>query len=242
MSGRYLVTGATGAVGGDVRQALIKAGHEVVCVVRSSLRAEEAGILGYIPLDLGGHDIFPGQVQAMITDASDLGGPFDGIFHAAAEEVVWPLGSRGADRQWERAMWTTDVAYGILCAAAMRGVAPGARIVLMSSVAAHRGVAGMVAYSAARGAIEAMVRSAAVELARKPVLVNAVAAGGFRSKMHDRITRAMTEQAQTAYALKHPLGIGSAQQVADVVLSLLLPTNTWQTGTVVVADGGFLAA
>lgn len=239
---RYLVTGATGAVGGDVRQALIKAGHEVVCVVRSSARAEEAGILTFIPIDLSARNFEPDDVQAVITSASDHGGAFDGIFHAAAEEVMWPLGGRGADLHLRSAMWTADAAYGILCAAAMRGVAPGARIVLMSSVAAHRGVAGMVAYSAARGAIEAMVRSAAVELARKPVLVNAVAAGGFRSKMHDRITRAMTEHAQTAYALKHPLGIGSAQKVADVVLSLLLPTNTWQTGTVVVADGGFLAA
>jgi NAD(P)-dependent dehydrogenase (short-subunit alcohol dehydrogenase family) len=65
-----------------------------------------------------------------------------------------------------------------------------------------------------------MVRAAAVELAPKRIRVNAVAAGAFRSPMHDRITARMPGAAVDAYAASHPLGFGSLEAVRDAVLGL----------------------
>jgi NAD(P)-dependent dehydrogenase (short-subunit alcohol dehydrogenase family) len=137
-------------------------------------------------------------------------------------------------------MMCADSAFAILRAAASKGVmADGGSIVLMSSVAAHRGTAGMVAYSAGKGAIEAMVRSAAAELAPRRIRVNALAAGAFRSPMHDRITKRMPQAAQDAYSASHPLGFGSVEDVARAVLNLL--DEPWTTGTVRIVDGGYLS-
>ena len=235
---KYLVTGGTGGIGGVVVQRLLALDHQVMLTMRDPDAARPLGT-AFVVADLWGWD--PGPTARMVKHVAEtFGGPIDGIFHGAGEAPVRPLAAHRDE--YAQAMWAATSAYGLLVAASQRDiVAAGARIVLMSSVAAHRGVAGMVAYSAAKASIEGMVRSAAIELSPRGVLVNAVAAGGFRSAMHDRITKKMPQAAIDNYARAHPLGIGSQEQVAQAVMPLLLDTNTWQTGSVVVCDGGFLA-
>jgi NAD(P)-dependent dehydrogenase (short-subunit alcohol dehydrogenase family) len=81
---------------------------------------------------------------------------------------------------------------------------------------------------------------AAIELAQRRIRVNCVAAGAFRSPMHERIVKRMPS-GEDAYAAKHPLGIGPVEAVRDAVLHLLSDASRWTTGTTVVVDGGYLA-
>lgn len=222
-----LITGLSGGLGGAVAQLLsVERGLSVFGVGRephATIRwdFERAPMI---------------ETTKMLRD---IPAPFDGIVHCAGAEVVAPL-RLTSDEQFRKAMMAADSAFALLRAAASKGVMQdGGSIVLMSSVAAHRGTAGMVAYSAGKGAIEAMVRAAAVELAPRGIRVNALAAGAFRSPMHDRITKRMPAAAQEGYAAAHPLGIGSADDVARAVLALL--DEPWTTGTVRIVDGGFLA-
>jgi NAD(P)-dependent dehydrogenase (short-subunit alcohol dehydrogenase family) len=228
---RYLITGSTGGLGRAVRQALFQQGHDLTTMGRLG-----SGI--NIGVDFAVAS--PEDVCALITASAANNGPFDGIVHCAGAAVIAPLATHEMD-DYARAFAAMHGAFGILMAAARRGVMREySSIVLMSSVAAHRGVAAMAAYSAGKAAIEALTRAGAVELARRRIRVNAVAAGGFQSPMHDRVTRGMDERGRAAYADKHPLGIGTVDQVAKVILQLLEPGG-WQTGSVVVVDGGFLA-
>lgn len=226
---RYLITGAHGGLGWAVQRALRMREHEIVAMARG----EHA-----LPPPVVNWD-FAADPTETTTMIRSLGGPFDGVIHCAGAEVVAPL-RLTTDEQYRKAMMAADSAFAILRAAASKGVmADGGSIVLMSSVAAHRGTAGMVAYSAGKAAIEGMVRAAAVELAPRRIRVNAVAAGAFRSPMHDRITSRMPTAATDAYAAKHPLGFGHVEAVSNAVLALL--DEPWTTGTVRVVDGGYLA-
>jgi NAD(P)-dependent dehydrogenase (short-subunit alcohol dehydrogenase family) len=119
---------------------------------------------------------------------------------------------------------------------------PGSSIVFMSSASAHRGRPGMVAYSAAKAAVEGLTRSLACELASKPVRVNAIAGGGIETEMHHRLTRTLSEDAVAAYAGQHLLGFGKPQDVASAVLFLLSPASSWITGATLAVDGGYLAS
>lgn len=229
---RYLITGAAGGLGWAVQHALrMRDDAEVITMAR------------------GQHQLPPPVINWNFgTDAAETTkviksiGPLDGIVHAAGVEVIAPL-RLTSDAQYRSAMMASDSAFAILRAAASKGVmVDGGSIVLMSSVAAHRGTAGMVAYSAGKAAIEAMVRCAAIELAPRGIRVNAIAAGAFRSPMHDRITRNMPAAAQDAYDAAHPLGTGAVDGVRDAVLYLLSDAARWGTGTSMVVDGGFLAA
>jgi NAD(P)-dependent dehydrogenase (short-subunit alcohol dehydrogenase family) len=225
---RYLITGAHGGLGGALHHALRARGDEVVAVARGAHSLPQIVINWDFSAD-----------AAETTKMVKAIGPFDSIIHCAGAEVVAPL-RLTSDEQYRKAMIAADSAFAILRAAASKGVmAEGGSIVVMSSVAAHRGTAGMVAYSAGKAAIEGMVRAAAVELAPKRIRVNAVAAGAFRSPMHDRITARMPGSAVDNYASAHPLGFGSVEAVRDAVLGLL--AEPWTTGTVRVVDGGYLA-
>lgn len=228
---RFLVTGAHGGLGWALQNALRIRGDEVIAMARGE-NALPPPVINWN---------FSADAAETSTVIKSLG-PLDGIVHCAGAEVVAPL-RLTSDAQYRRAMVAADSAFAILRAAATKGVmVDGGSIVLMSSVAAHRGTAGMVAYSASKAAIEGMARAAAVELAQRRIRVNCVAAGAFRSPMHDRITKRMPEAGQDAYAAAHPLGIGDADAVRDTVLHLLSDAASWTTGTTVVVDGGFLAA
>ena len=233
---RYLITGASGGLGRAVCDGL-------------EWRAATSGVdshiqtIGRQPGSTLLADLSTCTSQALTDAVRRLAedGPFHGIVHCAGAEVIAPL-RLTSDDQYRTAMMAADSAFAILRAAAKKGVmAEGGSIVLMSSVAAHRGTAGMVAYSAGKAAIEAMVRCAAVELAPRRIRVNAVAAGAFRSPMHERIARGMSAEGIDAYSAKHPLGFGSVDAVRDAVLHLLSPGAHWVTGAALVVDGGYLA-
>ncbi len=220
---RYLITGRTGGLG----QA-----------VQAGLHGASEG-----PLHVYGPGRYIGDPQALTDDIKRYAAmmqpdAFDGIVHCAGVEILAPL-RLTSDEQYRSAMMCADSAFAILRAAASKGVmADGGSIVLISSVAAHRGTAGMTAYSAGKAAVEGMARAAAVELAPRGIRVNCVAAGAFRSPMHDRIVKRTSEE---AYAAKHPLGIGEVEAVRDAVMHLLSDASRWTTGTTVVVDGGYLA-
>jgi len=245
---RYLVTGATSGLGKAVADELRMRCAEANALGRpdSVLSVGRHGEPPYLPLDLS---LRMGWITEEIVHASGARGippvdplpGFHGIVHCAGAELVAPL-RLTSDEQYRAAMMAADSAFAILRAAAAKGVmADGGSIVLMSSVAAHRGTAGLAAYSAGKAAIEAMTRSAAVELAPRRIRVNCVAAGAFLSPMHDRITKRMPQAGQDAYAAAHPLGIGEVGTVRDAVLHLLSDAARWTTGTVLVVDGGYLA-
>jgi NAD(P)-dependent dehydrogenase (short-subunit alcohol dehydrogenase family) len=223
---RFLITGASSGLGQSIAQALRDIGHEIVTTGRSLPPPSVHWDFEHAPMS---------ETTKLVRDI----GPFDSIIHCAGAELVSPL-RLTSDEQYRKAMMCADSAFAILRAAASKGVMTDrGSIVLMSSVAAHKGTAGMVAYSAGKAAIEGMVRAAAAELAPRRIRVNAIAAGAFHSPMHDRITGRMPDSAIEGYAKSHPLGFGSLEAVRDAVLGLL--AEPWTTGTVRVVDGGYLA-
>jgi 3-oxoacyl-[acyl-carrier protein] reductase len=109
----------------------------------------------------------------------------------------------------------------------------GGSIVNFSSIAAE-GIAGQVAYSAAKAGVEGMTRAMALELGPLGVRVNAVALGFVDV---ETTRNALSEEAQRTYALRTPLGrFGKIEDVINAVE--FLETNAFINGTIVKLDGG----
>ena len=120
--------------------------------------------------------------------------------------------------------------------------AGGGAIVTVSSIAARVGFAGRVSYAAAKGGVEALVRTLATEWAPDGVRVNAVAPGFVATPMIARQIElgAIDEAARSA---RIPLGrFGRAEEIAAVIAFLVSPDASYVTGHVLVADGGATAA
>lgn len=163
-----------------------------------------------------------------------------GIGGAAARQAIGTL-------QWDRVRAIVNVnllgSYWLLeaCAVAMADAGGGA-IVLVGSVLSRKGMAGMSAYSAAKGGIEGLTRSAAVELADRGIRVNCVLPGPILTPMSRTGFEAdglSAEQWIERMAGSVPLHrVGVPQDVAAVVLFLLDEGSSYMTGASLMVDGG----
>ena len=111
------------------------------------------------------------------------------------------------------------------------------RIINVGSVAGVYGNANMVHYSATKGALIALTRSLASELAPTGIRVNCVAPGVIKTDMLD----ALPPEVRPQLAQETPLGrLGTPEDIAAAVSFLADEKASFITGQVLTCDGGFI--
>lgn len=240
-----MVTGASSGIGREVAIWLSRQGARLILVARDPERLEGTRF----ELEGPDHSIeifdFLGEqdTSAWMKNLARQTGALDGIVHAAGVQMPMPIRAMSLDH-WEK-LFATNVTSGFSLIKAFRqkGVCNrDSSIVLLSSVMAQVGEPALLGYCASKGAVEAMVRAAAIELAREGIRVNAVAPGVVKTEMSAKLEGLVGEGSMNAIEQKHPLGFGTPQDVAYAVNYLLSPAARWVTGTSLVVDGGYLAS
>jgi NAD(P)-dependent dehydrogenase (short-subunit alcohol dehydrogenase family) len=121
----------------------------------------------------------------------------------------------------------------------------GGVIVNTASVQGLQSMRGVPAYAASKGGILALTRQLAVEYAAERIRVLAVCPGSIDTEMVRASARAEADgevAALARYGKSHPVGrIGTAEEVANVVLFLASPQASFMTGEYVCVDGGLMA-
>jgi NAD(P)-dependent dehydrogenase (short-subunit alcohol dehydrogenase family) len=96
-------------------------------------------------------------------------------------------------------------------------------------------------YAASKGALTAMTKSLALELARDQIRVNCVAPGFVPTEMWDELRESLSGEQFQAIVAQHPLGAGTTFDVANSIAFLLSDASRWITGTNLMVDGGYTA-
>ena len=238
------VLGAGGALGAAISARL--ASEPDTDAVLSDLSHESlAATLDGLPADRGGVETAiadvsdADQVQAVVDLAVERFGRLDVLVSNAG--VLSPNGRihNLSTDDWRRAFDVNvlGAVHGIKAAVGVMRPQGSGSIVLTASVSGLTAWSHAAPYCATKAAVIHLAKVAAVEYARDGIRVNCVCPGTFRSAIHE----GLQPEALDAIAGRHPLGLGTADDLVGAYSYLAGEGSRWTTGSALVVDGGYAA-
>jgi NAD(P)-dependent dehydrogenase (short-subunit alcohol dehydrogenase family) len=249
-----LVTGGSSGIGRAVAELLAARGASVaVCSVDAAEAAMVAGEIsarGGSASDVAADVRDPASVAAAVQSCADTFGSLDTLVACAGIQEY------GTVTETDVGLWDEVFAVnvrGVFLAA--RSALPHLRrstrgaVVIVSSVQALATQAGVAAYAASKGALNALARSMAIDEAAHGVRVNTVCPGSVDTPMLRRSAALFSdgsagaaERTLAGWGRSHPLGrVAEPAEVAEVVSFLASPRASFITGEDIRVDGGLLA-
>ncbi|MFM6173523.1 MAG: SDR family NAD(P)-dependent oxidoreductase [Sphaerospermopsis kisseleviana] len=214
-----LVTGASRGIGAAIANTMQERGWCVLCPLRGELDLSSADSVSRFCETLKGL-----RVDALVNNA--------GVNHIGGLAEI-------SEADWQEMLMVNLTSARLL----MQAVAPGmqerewGRIVNISSIFSLVTKPRRAAYSATKGALNALTRAAAVEFGAKGVLVNAVCPGYIETDMTKQNN---SPSDLTAIRSTIPLGrLGDPSEIGKVVAFLCSDDASYITGQLIVTDGGF---
>jgi len=238
------ILGAGGSLGGAISRTL--AGEPATDLVlsdvsESSLQATIAGLpagearVEAVPADVSDAD----QVDAVVRKAVEQFGRLDVLISNAGV-----LSPNGRIHNLTTADWDLAFRVNVMGAVnAIRAAVGPMRQQKSGSIILTASVAGLTAWShsspycVTKAGVVQLAKVAAVEYARDGIRVNCVCPGTFVSQMHANLP----QEAIDAVAARHPLGLGTPDDLVGAYSYLASDASRWTTGSAIVVDGGYAA-
>lgn len=246
-----IITGGTSGIGLGIGRRLVQEGTPVVLVGRDQARAARA-VAGLVHegLDPAAVEVVVGDTidPAVLREATDRcarrWAPVGGLVTAAGALARGPVSEVGPEAL--RLVLDVNVVGTWV---AVQSVLPTmvaqahGRIVTIGSVLGTVGTPQRAAYAATKGAVAALTRAVAVEVAGHGVTANCIAPGPVRTPMNEGDVGGPDGPAEARdFTEAIPVGRwGEPADVAHVALALLADGAGWTTGSVVHVDGGYTA-
>lgn len=232
-----LVIGASRGIGRAIAERLAHDGFDIVGTCRSNperFQELEQKVTG---LGRSFHALAFDIADRKAAEETLLGYFGDG----APDVLVYNAGINDDDlfammapEQWDRVLHTNaDGFFNCIHPLIMNMMGRrGGRIIAISSISGQTGQPGQVNYSASKAAQLGAVKALAREVARKKILVNAVAPGFIDTDMTEKLP---TDELVPQIPLRR---IGKAEEVAGAVAFLAGPDSSYITGQVIAVNGG----
>lgn len=232
-----LVIGASRGIGRAIAERLAHDGFDIVGTCRSNperFQELEQKVTG---LGRSFHALAFDIADRKAAEETLLGYFGDG----APDVLVYNAGINDDDlfammtpEQWDRVLHTNaDGFFNCIHPLIMNMMGRrGGRIIAISSISGQTGQPGQVNYSASKAALLGAVKALAREVARKKILVNAVAPGFIDTDMTEKLP---TDELVPQIPLRR---IGKAEEVAGAVAFLAGPDSSYITGQVIAVNGG----
>lgn len=228
-----LITGATGGIGGAIANQMKNAGATVVVTGRNAdkLSGFDDSFIKIVS-DLS----VDGAAEKLISDTIERAGRIDVLINNAGITMD-TLMMRMTDEQFDNVLNTNLRATFKLCRAALMPMMKQrfGRIINMASIVGVVGGAGQANYAASKGAIIAMTKSIAAEVASRGITANAIAPGFIKTPMTD----VLSDELKKKYLEQIPAGrFGEPVDIANACVFLASDAASYINGQTIHINGG----
>ena len=236
-----IVTGAGSGIGYAVAKAFLDRGDNVVLNGRTETKLQDAAKqLGHAnQIAFAPGDITRAETgQQLVDTAVDRFGRLDVLFNNAGIFEAKPFTDYSADELDANLGYLRGTFLGSQAAAQQMRRNDGGTIINITTILTLNGVKAIPSSApiAAKGGINALTKSLAIELAPHNIRVNAVAPGIVPTPLYGELS---DEQREALHTMQ-PLGrYGEVSDIADAVL--YLADASWVTGVILPVDGGVAA-
>lgn len=232
---RVVVVGGSGDIGRAIVKGFLDAGAEVLVVDRTfeSLSGDEYQEVKRCDVDLSDVHSAVSGLRAALDEWKEC----HALVYAAALNLHKDMDTMDIDTWTKVQSVNVTGAFFLAREAATYMPDRHGRVVLVSSCSAALAYPGFPDYIVSKGAIEALGRSLAVELAPRGITVNTIAPGTTRTRM----TKSLWEDADKLTAHQATIPLGRIAEPADHVgptMFLCSDAARYITGTVLPVDGG----
>lgn len=237
---KILITGATSGIGKALCEFLLSHKCTIIAVGRdeskiAQLQNQFADSLKFVSLDLIDFSSY-----AKIFDEGLAGEKLDGFVHCAGIEETLPLTMYNPENVAK--IFNINVFSGIELLRSFskkKYSNDGASVVYISSVMGELGQPGKIGYCSTKSAILGVVKSSALEFAKRKFRVNAVSPGVVNTPMTQKLFSQIEEDNIERIKQMHPLDIGEVEDVVPLIAFLLSDNSRWITGQNIKIDGGY---
>lgn len=246
-----LVTGAGAGIGRATALKFAEEGAKVVVSDIDPVGGQEttdlvrkgSGEADFVQADVSKAD----DVSSMVDHVIATHGRLDcAVNNAGIEGKIAPMTDQeeeGFDRVLAVNLRGVFLCLQAEIAAMLKG--GGGAIVNLSSVAGLIGFAGLSPYVASKHGVNGLTKNAALEYAKQGVRVNSICPGGIDTRMLDSLveqTSGGSMETSEMMAPLHPIGrIGTADEVANLIVWLCSDRASFVTGAHMPIDGGYVA-
>ncbi len=237
---RVLITGGGTGVGAELARQFAAAGAEVVVCGRRPVP------LAAIAAEVGGRYVTADVTQESdLARVFDLAGPCSIVIANAGAANSAPL-AKVTLAEWNQMMTVNLTGVFLTFRAGLAQMSGWGRLIAVASTAGLKGYAYAAPYAAAKHGTVGLVRSLALELARRPITVNALCPGFLDTEMTDRSvanivakTGKTPDEARAALAASNPQRrLIRPAEVAAAALWLCAPGSEGINGQAIAIAGG----
>jgi NAD(P)-dependent dehydrogenase (short-subunit alcohol dehydrogenase family) len=243
-----IVTGAGDGIGRGIALAFAKEGAKLaVCDLNTETLSETARMIRDSGAEVMAEPIDvrnTAEIESFVSAVRNRFNQIDCLVNNAAVMPVAAADAIGPDTVdlMLQVNLRAPILFSRFVIPSMRA-AGGGSIIHMASVTGHNGHPGITVYGATKGALIALARGQAIELAKDNIRVNSVSPGTVDSPMLHRFlleNAANVEKARAAFDRLHPRGrVASIAEVAAVFVFLASEEAANITATDIRCDGGY---
>jgi len=235
-----IITGGASGIGLAIAKKFVQNNIRCILIGRDDRKLKDAcKVLGCLAFCLKYDITLLNGLPAMVDEIVKQHGKIDILVNNAGIHLKKPF-IEVTDEEYHKVILTNQVAVFSMSREVARSMIASKQgsIINISSMASQYGIPLVIAYTAAKSAVEGMTRAMAVELSPLGVRVNCIAPGFIKTDMSTKALINDPERSKKIFG-RTPLGrLGTAEEVAETAFFLATDASRYITGVILPVDGG----